>query len=75
MHVCLCNNFNEAKVREVVHDHPEAKQVKDIYRICADKQKPQCGKCLLTIKELRDEERSPVVRTAKPSAGAAAGAP
>lgn len=62
MHVCICNNFNEAKVREVVSDHPEAKQVKDIYRICANKRKPDCGKCLLTIKDIRDEARSPVVK-------------
>lgn len=73
MHVCSCNNFNDAKVREVVTTHPEAKQVKDIYKICADKQKPNCGKCLLTVKEIRDEIRgTPVVKSRPPCAGACA---
>lgn len=72
MHVCICNDFNDAKVREVVTRHPEAKHVKDIYKICAGKQKPNCGKCLLTVKEIRDEIRSPAA--SRPRAGCGAGA-
>jgi bacterioferritin-associated ferredoxin len=71
MHVCICNDFNEAKVREVVSAHPEAKQVKDIYSICANKQKPNCGKCLLTVKEIRDEIRTPAAVKARPACSGA----
>jgi bacterioferritin-associated ferredoxin len=59
MYVCNCRGFNDKAVREVVKGHPEAKQVKDIYNICSGNEKPNCGKCLLTIKEIRDTCRPP----------------
>jgi bacterioferritin-associated ferredoxin len=71
MHVCSCNNFNDAKVREVVTDHPEAKKVRDIYSICANKQKPNCGKCLLTVKEIMEEVRPSPAAKARPACSGA----
>lgn len=54
MHVCICRNFNEATVRKAIAAHPEAKEAKDVYELCSGGEKPQCGSCLTTIRDIKE---------------------
>lgn len=54
MHVCICRNFNDTTVKKAIAAHPDTAEVKDIYEICSGGEKPQCGKCLPAIRDIKE---------------------
>lgn len=58
MIVCSCHAFNEARVRQALADVAQGRanppKVKEIYAVCAEGRRPQCGQCLVEIRQMRD---------------------
>ncbi len=52
MYVCICNAFTDKAVKDSIAKRPCASW-KEIYNDCAKGEKPQCGKCVDTIKALQ----------------------
>ena len=53
MWICLCNSFNDTAVKNAIQSYApdrviERKDIKALYEICSDGEKPNCGKCLRT---------------------------
>ena len=52
MYICLCNPFSVKDVRKHLDEHGKIARVTDVYTSCSDGEKPNCCKCLETLKEI-----------------------
>lgn len=52
MYICLCNPFNDKKVREHLEKTQGRASVSDTYIACSNGEKPQCCSCLETLKDI-----------------------
>lgn len=47
MKVCICNNFNDKAVQQYLDERRDEKiKLSDLYKICSEGRKPQCGICV-----------------------------
>jgi bacterioferritin-associated ferredoxin len=56
MFVCICNAFNEKRVKDVMAANPDMTKTKEIYGCCANGAEPPCGKCLPVIKDMLNKK-------------------
>lgn len=52
MFVCLCNPFNDKKVKEHLGNQDGKARVADVYSACSGGEKPNCCQCLETLKDM-----------------------
>lgn len=52
MYVCICNAFNDKRVKEHLKSQNGAARVADVYHACSDGKSPQCCRCIQTLKDL-----------------------
>lgn len=66
MKVCICNNFNDAAVKEYLEEHKNEKiKLKDLYKACSDGKNPQCGTCVREmLKDIVEEHNSKISESA-----------
>lgn len=53
MYVCICNAFTDSTIKKVLDENQgKTMPMGEVYKKCSDGEKPQCCKCLETVKEI-----------------------
>lgn len=52
MYICMCNPFSDKAVREHLAAKDGKARVSEVYGACSDGEKPNCCRCLQTLKEI-----------------------
>jgi bacterioferritin-associated ferredoxin len=60
MYICICNPFSDKSVQRFLKDKNQKVTVASVYKECSGGEKPQCGTCLDTVKDLVREHNSKV---------------
>lgn len=52
MQICLCNSFNDEKVKEHLAGQKGPVKLCEVYRACSGGKKPDCGGCAEPLKAI-----------------------